>query len=127
MKHLIASALIVVLMIGIWIGFDTYSERRINEITSSITEELIPAVEKENWETGLDLIAENHESWIRFRNVAFLFLENDIIRDIDSAMAKVTEYIKAEDVSNSSGELSYICQQLTTIDEQERITFYNIL
>ncbi len=126
MKHLLISLSIVLIMISSWVCFDIYSVQEINKINNNINVKLISSIENEQWDTSLNLMKESHEMWLDYRKIAMMFLENDSIREIDMAMSKVTEYIKAEDVSNSSGELSYISQLLSAIDQQERLTMANI-
>ncbi len=45
MRDLIISAAIMMVLIGSWLIFDNYSEKQLVDFSSSIIEEIIPAVE----------------------------------------------------------------------------------
>ena len=55
------------------------------------------------------------------------FLDTEEINDTDGAFAKTLMYIKAEDVSNGSGELLALKEQLKFLHENEGIGIENIL
>ena len=50
MRDLIASLAIVLLLIGGWLIFDSYSSANIDKMTDMIYKDIIPLVESENWE-----------------------------------------------------------------------------
>ena len=53
MRDLIISAAIVLLLLVVWMGFDGYSNNTIEDITDKIQDNLIPAVEAENWQESI--------------------------------------------------------------------------
>ena len=73
------------------------------------------------------MIEELSKLWHKYRSKALLFLETSEINEIDYCLAKSEKYIKAEDVSNSSGELNSLAEQLIFMYEQEKINLANIL
>lgn len=127
MRDLIVSIVIIVVLISGWIVFDNYSENQLAGFATSIKEDIIPAVEGENWEDSKDMIEELSKLWHEYRSKALLFLETSEINEIDYCLAKSEKYIKAEDVSNSSGELNSLAEQLIFMYEQEKINLANIL
>lgn len=127
MKHLIISACIMVVLIGGWLFFDNYSEQQLADFSSSIIEEIIPAVEDEKWEESAEMIDTFDKQWHEYRKKALLFLETDEINEIDYCLAKSEKYIKAKDVSNSSGELNSLAEQLIFMYEKQNINAANIL
>lgn len=127
MKHLIISACIMVVLIGGWLFFDNYSEQQLADFSSSIIEEIIPAVEDEKWEESAEMIDTFDKQWHEYRKKALLFLETDEINEIDYCLAKSEKYIKAKDVSNSSGELNSLAEQLIFMYEKQDINAANIL
>lgn len=127
MRDLIVSIVIIVVLISGWIVFDNYSENQLAGFATSIKEDIIPAVEGENWEDSKAMIEELNKLWHKYRSKALLFLETSEINEIDYCLAKSEKYIKAEDVSNSSGELNSLAEQLIFMYEQEKINLANIL
>ncbi len=127
MRDLIVSIVIIVVLIRVWIVFYNYSENQLAGFATSIKEDIIPAVEGENWEDSKAMIEELSKLWHKYRSKALLFLETSEINEIDYCLAKSEKYIKAEDVSNSSGELNSLAEQLIFMYEQEKINLANIL
>ena len=91
MRDLIISAAIMIVLIGGWLIFDSYSENHLSDFADYIID------------------------------------DTDEINEIDFCLAKAEKYIKAEDVSNSSGELNSLAEQLIFMYEQQDIKAANIL
>lgn len=127
MKNLIASAVIMTILIGGWLFFDSYSEGQLSDFSSSIIDEIIPDVEEEKWEEATKTLSVLSDRWRRYKQNALLFLDTDEISEIDYSLAKAGKYVKAEDISNASGELSSLAEQLRFIHEQQDISAANIL
>ena len=127
MKKLIISILAVVLLIGSWLVFFSYSSDNIDSYTHSIKKEVIPAVEAENWEKSKQLLDKIDKDWHSYKKVALLFLDTQTINEIDYSLARSIKYVEAEDVSNSSGELNAIIEQLTFLKKNDEISAANIL
>lgn len=127
MKALTASVLSLALLMGCWGLFYHYSVQNLNGMIHTCDEVIIPAVEKENWKAAEEAFRLQNETWHRYRNAALFFLDTRDINDADSAFAKTLMYIKAEDLSNSSGELLSLREQLKYLRESERICLRNIL
>ncbi|MBQ9961526.1 MAG: DUF4363 family protein [Firmicutes bacterium] len=126
MRDLITASFIVVILIGCWLFFDSYSEKEVNELAYTITEEIIPSIEAEAWEQGNEQLKVAESKWDSYKTIAHLFLCASELNEIDYGMAKVIEYAEAEDVSNTSGELSALAQQLIILNSHEKITPENI-
>lgn len=127
MKSLITSAAIMFVLICGWLFFGNYSEERLAGFSASIKDDIIPAVENENWEEGENKIASFSGRWHEYREKALLFLDTDEINEIDFGLAKAEKYIKSKDVSNSSGELNSLAEQLAFMREQQKLSLSNIL
>lgn len=127
MRDLIISAAIMMVLIGSWLIFDNYSEKQLVDFSSSIIEEIIPAVEAGDWDESLSMISGFSDRWHEYRKKALLFLETEEVNEIDYCLAKSEKYIKAEDVSNSSGELNSLAEQIIFMYEKQDINAANIL
>lgn len=126
MRDLIASVAIVSLLIGSWLIFESYSSSNIDEMTDMIYQDIIPLVESENWEESKEKMKNLDAKWDKYKSKALFFLNNEEIYEIDCSIAKSYKYVKAEDVSNSSGELSSIAEQMVFLSQKEKVTPENI-
>ncbi len=127
MKALITSILSLALLIGCWGIFYHYSENTLTEIISECEDSVMPAIENEKWEQAYEAFSDQYESWHRYQDKAFYFLDTQAVNDTDSTFAKTLMYIKAKDVSNSSGELLALTEQLRFLHENEGLNLHNIL
>lgn len=126
MKKLIAAVLSVGILIGSWLIFANYSHGQISEFTRFIKEEILPTVEASDWESSNLLIEKLNNDWNRYRSKAIFFLDTQTINEIDYSMAKSIKYVKAEDVSNSSGELNAMSEQLTFLCANDEVNWGNV-
>lgn len=127
MRDLIVSTLAVALLIGSWLVFYNYSEEKIDFFTDTIQDVILPMVEEESWSDSNQEMSLLNESWHKYKKIALLFLDTQAINEIDYSMAKSTEYIKARDVSNSSGELLVMHEQLKFLSSNDKVSLSNIL
>ena len=127
MRDLIISFLAVTLLIGSWMTFYGYSESRINEFSQTVSNIILPMVEEEDWAAGNSEITRLSDSWNNYKRLALLFLDTQSISEIDYTISKTTQYIKARDLSNSSGELLVLHKQLLYLSSNERVSLSNIL
>lgn len=127
MKDLIISIVIVAILISGWFVFFNYSENTIHSYTACIKEEIIPLIEKDRWEQGYKKMSELEDQWHDFRRLALYFLDTETINEIDYSIAKASKYVKAKDISNSSGELNAVIEQLRFLSQNDELTLNNIL
>ncbi len=127
MRDLIISIAAVALLIGTWLVFFDYSSDNIDSYTHSLKKEIIPAVEAEQWEESKQLMKELDKDWHKYKKVALLFLDTQTVNEIDYSLARAIKYVKAEDVSNSSGELNSMIEQLTFLKKNDEVSASNIL
>ncbi len=126
MKNLISAICAVSILIGAWLIFAYYSERQIDSFSSSIEAAIIPAVEAEDWKSSNRSISELNTAWHIYKKKAIFFLDTDTINEIDYSLAKAVKYVKAEDVSNSSGELNAMLEQLSFLCGNDELNWGNI-
>ena len=127
MRDLIISIMAVALLIGTWLVFFDYSSDNIDSYTYSLKKEIIPAVEAEQWEGSKQLMKELDKDWHKYKKVALLFLDTRAVNEIDYTLARSVKYVKAEDVSNSSGELNAMIEQLKFLKKNDEVSAANIL
>lgn len=127
MKNLIISIAAVALLIGTWLVFFNYSSDNINSYTHSIKKEILPAVEDQRWEESKDLMKSLDKDWHKYKKTALLFLDTRTVNEIDYSLARAIKYVEAEDVSNASGELNSIIEQLSFLKKNDEVSAANIL
>lgn len=127
MRDLIVSIAMVAVLIGGWLFFDSYSAKAVDEMSNFIYSDIIPAVEAEKWDDSRIMMAELAEGWNDYKDTALLFLSNHELSEIDYCLAKTSKYVNAEDVSNSSGELNSLAQQIMFLKVREEITVENLM
>ena len=127
MKNLIISIAAVALLIGTWLVFFNYSSDNINSYTHSIKKEILPAVEDQRWEESKDLMKSLNKDWYKYKKTALLFLDTRTVNEIDYSLARAIKYVEAEDVSNASGELNSIIEQLSFLKKNDEVSAANIL
>lgn len=127
MKALTASTLALAILIGCWGLFYYSSAQSLTQIIDSCEETVMPAIEKEDWKTAEETFSVQYELWHHYRKTALFFLDTQSVNEADGTFAKTLMYIKAEDVSNSSGELLALQEQLRYLYENEKVNLSNIL
>lgn len=126
MRDLIISAVIVIILVTGWLIFSDYSHDEVHKMSSNIIEDIIPVIETESWDEAISLTNNLDRKWHQYKKTALFFLETGEINDIDSALARSMEYVKAKDVSNSAGELKSMSEQLLFLSSREKVNLSNI-
>lgn len=127
MRSLWISILSLAIVMGIYGVFCLHSYEELVRMTDQCQGKIMEAVESEDWTTANDAFRKEYENWQDYRKTALFFLDTDTINQADQTFAKTLKYIKAEDRSNSSGELLSLVQQLKLLHENESLTLQNIL
>ncbi len=126
MRDLIVSVAIVAVLVVSWLFFDSYSDKTVSSVSATIRNEIIPAVEAEHWDLSRLMSVELWDRWQDYQDVALIFISSEELLEIDQCMAKAIKYVEAEDVSNSSGELNALAEQLDFLVAREKINLENI-
>ena len=126
MRDLIVSVAIVAVLVVSWLFFDSYSDKTVSSVSATIRNEIIPAVEAEHWDLSRLMSVELWARWQDYQDVALIFISSEELLEIDQCMAKAIKYVEAEDVSNSSGELNALAEQLDFLVAREKINLENI-
>lgn len=126
MKNVIVSVCAVALLIGGWLVFAHYSQEKIDGFNQFIKDDIITAVEASDWQNSNKKMKKLNKDWHKYKKVAIFFLDTQTINEIDYSMAKSVKYVKAEDVSNSSGELNAMGEQLAFLCTNDEVNWGNI-
>ena len=127
MRSLITSFLVLAILIGCWICFYHYSDNALHKMVAACEEDIMPAIEAGNWDTAYADFEKQYKAWHQYQKAALFMLETDKINETDTTFAKTRMYIKAKDLSNSSGELLALKESLLLLHKNEGISLSNIL
>lgn len=127
MRNFIISIVCLGALIGTWAAFGVYSNKTVHGYEQALEDRIIKAVEAEEWEKADKEFQNLSKDWHQYKKKAAFFLDTQSINDTDYSIARAKYYIKAEDVSNSSGELAALKEQLVFLHQNESITWGNIL
>ncbi|SCK02996.1 Uncharacterised protein [uncultured Eubacterium sp.] len=127
MRSLLISILSLAVLVGCWGIFYYSAGQDLDQIISDCEEIVMPAIEDEDWDKAYSAFQTQYDRWHDYRKGALFFLDTQAVNEADSTFAKTLMYIKAEDVSNGSGELLALKEQLKFLHENEKISFENIL
>ena len=126
MKNVIVSICAVALLIGGWLIFAHYSQEKVDNFNQFIKDDILTSVEASDWQDSNKKMKKLNEDWHKYKKVAIFFLDTQTINEIDYSLAKSVKYVKAEDVSNSSGELNAMIEQLTFLCSNDEVNWGNI-
>lgn len=126
MKNMVAAICSVAILIGGWLIFAHYSQGQIDGFTQFIEKDILPTVEAADWKSSEQQMEKLNKDWHGYKRKAIFFLDTHTINEIDYSMAKSIKYVKAEDVSNSSGELNAMIEQLTFLCSNDEVNWGNI-
>lgn len=106
--------------------YNNYSNETINSFIDTIEYGVLVDVEAENWEQAQNQFDVFEENWHDYKKYAYFFFSTDKLNEADFSIARIKYYIKSNDVSNSSGELSCLKEQLKSINANEFLTLSNL-
>lgn len=96
-------------------------------MVTACEEQVMPAIEAGEWDKAYDSFQKQYKAWHRYQKWALFMLETDKINETDTTFAKTLMYIKAKDLSNSSGELLSLKESLKWLHKNEGLSLSNIL
>lgn len=127
MRSLIISIVSLSLFIVSWQLFASYSDSELEVLTGSFDDTVMNAVTDERWSEAEDSFTSCYDRWHSYKKYALYFLDTKEVNEADSGFARALMYIKAKDVSNSSGELLALREQLKLLRDNEELSLANIL
>lgn len=127
MRSLIISAVSLLLILAVWLGFMTYCENTLSLLVTDITQELETSVIGEDWSAAEEQFRRFSGTWHKDKELYSLFLEQSAMLDTDFSISRAEAYIKAQDAASALGELYCIREQLKFLFLNEKISLENIL
>lgn len=126
MKSFIISIICIALLLGSSIFFESYSDKALHEMATHIENTLLIEIESEDWDIASKELDVLKEEWENYRKKAIFFLSRISLNEASYAIEKAERYVKAKDVSNSSGELAYLKEFILDLHSDESFNVSNI-
>ena len=126
MRSFIVSILLLLVILGCWVGFDMYSNSRLDSYIDSIEAEIMPHIESENWQNAAASLEMLEKDWHEYRKYAEFFLGTTDLNEISYTITKSKSYIENADAAGAAGELSYLKSQISFLDLNEKVSAGNI-
>lgn len=126
MRSLIISLVTLLLIVGTYLVFITYSHGELNTMRNQIHGEIEQSVLEENWpaaQTGFQTL---ENSWDSHSHVFSFFLDTSAMIETDLSLARAKAYITAEERAAALAELYEIREKMKFLYENEQISIDNI-
>ena len=127
MKSLIVSILCLGSIVVGWFIFVSFADDSLHDLMKYIDKEIVVSVMDEDWEAADKKMEKLSDDWHKNKKIYAFFLSSDDINQTDYSIARSNYYIKCKDISNSTGELACIKEQLKFLHLNETISLENIL
>lgn len=126
MRNFVISLICLCVLLGIWGCFSVYSSR-ISEEMQLQSEVLIEeAIKQSDWNAAEEDFRKLSAMWDEYKIPASFFIDLKDINEIDCTLSKAHLYIEAEDISNSSGEISYLKDKFKLLHRNDSLLLTNI-
>lgn len=126
MRNFIVSLICLVIILCLWCGFSLYSKNTTNALQSQTQTLITDSINRQDWESAEREYVHLLKTWEQYKKYASIFLDSKDINEIDSTLDKAHLYMKAEDVSNSTGEFSYLRDKFSFLYKNDSLSFSNI-
>ncbi len=127
MKNLLISILCLMALIVPWELYDRYSTAAVNDYSTIIENQILPAVMDDDWDSAIVAFRSIDEDWEKFKKISEYFINAQIINEADSLVSKAEYFITTKDKSNAAAISSELRQTLTYLHENEMLSFGNVL
>ena len=127
MRNFVISLVCIIVIICVWACFTSYSSRLSSECISYADALVNEAIQEGDWTAAETIYSNMLDSWDRYKDIAYFFLDARDINEIDCILGKILLYMEAEDVSNSNGEISYLKNKIAAFHQSDTLRLRNIL
>lgn len=126
MRNFMISLTCLLIVLCLWAGFAYYSGKTTGALQVQSDQLINSSIRNENWESAEDDYRQLSEMWHRYKRIASIFLDAKDINEIDSTMDKAHLYMEAKDISNSTGEFSYLKNKFRFLYQNDTVSLPNI-
>lgn len=126
MRDFIISIICMLSIIIPWSFYDRYSLDTVKNYKTSISQEIIPAIEKGDWDTAEKRFSFIAKDWDKYKKISAYFIDTNSVNEVDSYVSKAYYYIKLHDRSNASAEAAFLKYRFDFLHENELPNMGNI-
>lgn len=126
MRSFIISIISLLVMIGAYFGFITYTHSELEEMMARIDTEISQSVANEDWPAAQSQFEQLSDQWHDHKHVFSLFLDTSAMLDTDFAIARTRGYMETEEQSSALAELYGIREQMNFLYRNELINIDNV-
>lgn len=126
MRDLIISIICMLILIVPWGIYDNFSTDTVGEYKKTISKEIIPAIENDDWETAEKRFSFIAKDWDRYKKISAFFIDTESVNEVDSYVSKAYYYIKLRDPANAAAESSFLQYRFDFLHENELPNMGNI-
>ena len=126
MRNFIVSMISLLIVISLWAGFSVYSGKMTEALQTQSQKLITSSISREDWASAEADYRQLSELWHRYKKTASIFLDAKDINEIDSTMDKAYLYMEAQDVSNSTGEFSYLKDKFRFLYQNDTLSLSNV-
>ena len=126
MRDLIISIICILILIIPWGIYDRFSTNTVEDYKSAISDEILPAIENNDWNTAekrFDYIAKD---WDKYKKISAFFIDTESVNEVDSYVSKAYYYIKLKDAGNAAAEAAFLQYRFDFLHENELPNMGNI-
>lgn len=126
MRDLIISTVCILCLIIPWGIYDHYSMKTVENYSKIISEQILPAINSDDWDKAEDDMLFISKNWDRYKKISAYFVDTASVNEVDSIVEKALYYIKYRSASNSAGEVAYLKYRFNFLHENELPSLENI-
>ena len=108
MRVLIISTICMLIIIIPWGFYDKFATDTVENYKSIIKEEILPAIEDDDWDTAEKRFAFIAKDWDRYKKTSAFFIDTQSVNEVDCYVSRAYYYIKLRDQSNAAAETAFL-------------------
>ena len=108
MRDLIISTICMLIIIIPWGFYDKFAADTVENYKSIIKEEILPAIEDDDWDTAEKRFAFIAKDWDRYKKTSAFFIDTQSVNEVDCYVSRAYYYIKLRDQSNAAAETAFL-------------------
>ena len=108
MRDLIISTICMLIIIIPWGFYDKFAADTVENYKSIIKEEILPAIEDDDWKTAEKRFAFIAKDWDRYKKTSAFFIDTQSVNEVDCYVSRAYYYIKLRDQSNAAAETAFL-------------------
>lgn len=126
MRDLIISIVCMLILAVPWGIYDSYAAKTVDNYKSIITDEVIPAIKANDWDTAEKRFGFIAKDWDKYKKMSAFFIDTVSVNEVDSYVSKAYYYIKLKDAGNAAAESAFLQYRFDFLHENEKPNMGNL-